>query len=528
MRRSERNWCLAYAFVLAVLTTLPYLLAYASEGEAWRFSGFLFGVEDGNSYIAKMLQGANGAWLFRTPYTAQDQTGVVAFLPYLLLGKLASGEAMHEQLVALYHLFRIVSIPLAVWATYRFIARFVDEIQWRRWATLLATAGGGLGWLLLLATEGSLLGSGPLEFYSPETFGFLSIYGIPHLVLARALLLFGLTAYLDAAGKASKSWKAGGFLAFLALVQPLTVLVGYAVIGAHLIAVASSARKGELRATLAPWLKVIGRILLVSGPLVVYFAFSFLFDPFLRTWTDQNLILSPHPVHYLLAYGALLPLAFLGGRKLLRTGSVNVLLPITWVVLIPALAYAPHNLQRRLPEGAWVALVALSAAGLAAWKASPLGRRILAGSLLGLSLVSAIVLVGGGGMLALAPRQPVFLPVDQVRAFQRLGERAEFGEVVLASYATSNALPAWAPLRVVAGHGPESADLETIQPRVNGFYDERTPDSERLTLLDLFVVRYVIWGPEERNLGAWQPSEAGFLREWIDTEAYRIFVVDAD
>ena len=423
MKRSERSWCLIYALVLAVLTTLPYLLAYASEGEAWSFSGFVFGVEDGNSYIAKMLQGAHGAWLFRTPYTAQDQSGVVAYLPYLLLGKLASGGAMHEQLVALYHLFRIAAIPLGVWATYRFIARFVDEIRWRRWATLLATAGGGLGWLLLFVPGGTLLGSGPLEFYSPETFGFLGTYGLPHLVLARALLLLGLTAYLDAAKSEAGAWKAGLFFALLALVQPLTVLVGYAVIGAHLLAVAGSARKGEWRTTLAPWLRRTGKLALVSVPLVIYLTFSFLIDPFLRTWTEQNRILSPHPVHYLLAYGALLPLAFLGGRKLLRSGSADALLPIAWVLLLPALAYAPLNLQRRLPEGAWVALMALGAAGLSAWQIRPRSRRILAGSLLALSLVCTIILLSGGSMMAFAPQQPMFLHADQAQVFKRMGEQ---------------------------------------------------------------------------------------------------------
>jgi hypothetical protein len=92
-------------------------LAFQTQGEAWRFTGFVFAVEDGNSYIAKMLLGANGAWLFRTPYTADPQRGVLAFLPYLLLGKLAAGEGIHEQLVALFHLFRILAIPAAVLAT---------------------------------------------------------------------------------------------------------------------------------------------------------------------------------------------------------------------------------------------------------------------------------------------------------------------------------------------------------------------------------------------------------------------------
>ena len=63
------------------LLTLPYLIAYSSQGRGSRFSGFLFGVEDGNSYIADMRQGADGAWLFRDPYTSESQRGEPLYLP---------------------------------------------------------------------------------------------------------------------------------------------------------------------------------------------------------------------------------------------------------------------------------------------------------------------------------------------------------------------------------------------------------------------------------------------------------------
>jgi len=527
MKRKELNWCLWYALVLAALTTLPYLLAFSAQGESWRFSGFLFAVEDGNSYIAKMLQGASGAWLFRTPYTTYPQGGVLAFLPYLLLGKLASGEALHEQLVVLFHLFRILAIPLAVLGTYRFVGLFVSETKWRRWATLLATAGGGLGWMLLLVPGESLLGSGPLEFYSPETFGFLGIYGIPHLVLARALLLFALAAYLEAPGTKAGAWKSGALLALLALVQPLAVLVGYAVIGAHLLASAGAARKAELRKALAPWLKAVGQIMLVSAPLVAYLAWSFLKDPYLGIWTEQNVIRSPHPLHYVLAYGALLPLAIAGGRKLAREQGARGLLPIAWVILIPALVYAPHDLQRRLPEGAWVAIVTLAAIGLAAWKRKKPNARAIATLLLVVSLPSAALLVCGGAMLALAPRSPVFVTVDQAGVFESLASRAEIDDVVLASFATSNALPAWAPVRVTVGHGPESARLEDVLPRVNAFYTEDTSDLERQFLLDEFGVRFVFWGPEERALGSWQPGSAAYLDVIIQSDVYEVFAIEA-
>jgi hypothetical protein len=120
----ERRWVWIYAVLVMLVTAIPYFLGYASQGEGWRFSGFVFGVEDGNSYIAKMLSGAAGNWLFRTPYTTEPQRGVLAFLPYLLLGKLASHPALHEQLVALFHLFRILAGMLEILATYQFLAFF--------------------------------------------------------------------------------------------------------------------------------------------------------------------------------------------------------------------------------------------------------------------------------------------------------------------------------------------------------------------------------------------------------------------
>jgi len=104
---AERRWVMIFATIVMLITTIPYLVGYASQGQEWRFTGFIFGVEDGNSYIAKMLLGSSGSWMFRTPYTASYQRGVIAFLPYILLGKLAQGSGVHEQLVALYHLFRI-------------------------------------------------------------------------------------------------------------------------------------------------------------------------------------------------------------------------------------------------------------------------------------------------------------------------------------------------------------------------------------------------------------------------------------
>ena len=57
----ERRWVFIFAIIVIVLTSIPYLVGYARQGDDWIFTGFVFGVEDGNSYIAKMLGGGSGA-----------------------------------------------------------------------------------------------------------------------------------------------------------------------------------------------------------------------------------------------------------------------------------------------------------------------------------------------------------------------------------------------------------------------------------------------------------------------------------
>ena len=113
---AERRWVLVFAALVALLTSLPYLVGFYAQGDEWVFTGFVFGVEDGNSYIAKMLSGAFGAWKFVSPYSAYPQTGVWIYPLYIWLGKLAAPPGLHEQLVALFHMLRLGAVFLAVLA----------------------------------------------------------------------------------------------------------------------------------------------------------------------------------------------------------------------------------------------------------------------------------------------------------------------------------------------------------------------------------------------------------------------------
>jgi hypothetical protein len=526
MTKSDRTWCIAYAVFLAALTSVPYFMGFTVQGEAWHFTGFVFGVEDGNSYIAKMLLGGQGDWLFRTPYTVSHQRGVIGFFPYLILGKLAAGEALHEQLVALFHLFRILSIPAIVLAIYRFVAIFLPDRRWRRWVTILGTIGGGLGWILPMFGVFSIFGTIPLSFYSPETFGFLAIFGLPHLILGRAFLFMALTHYLLSPHEPKRGWVAGLLILGLTLIQPVAVIPIYVVIVAHQAAIYIRHRLGRSNLAYRDWFQSGVRSLAVPLPMVGYLAYMFNRDPFLSTWTTQNRILSPHPIHYLLAYGLILAPALVGGWRLIQKGKDTGILLVVWGLSLPFLAYAPYNLQRRLPEGVWIALLTMAAIGIAgmvlslrSWNYFILWMTLL------LSIPSSLVLIAGGLTRARNPAEPVFRPADEIDAALWFRNRVPRGSAVLSAFETGNVLPAWIPIHVVIGHGPESVDLATLVPEVEAFYNLEMTNPERRDFLVDKHVDFVWHGPYERRLGDWDPESADYL-EMIYTEGlYSIYRV---
>jgi hypothetical protein len=552
----ERRWVLWFALLISLLTSLPYIVGAFAGGETWAFTGFVFGVEDGNSYISNMLSGAAGNWLFRTSYTTQPQSGALIFLHYIFLGKLSVPAGEHWQLLLLYHLFRIFSIFMVCLATYQFIAFFIPEISLRRWGLALGTLGGGLGWLILLFGWGELLGrlplsdvpglNLPLAFYSPETFGFLALYGLPHVSLARALLIWGLRHYLKLASQDSGEpfpWLKGaltGIIWLLALLaQSLTGMVTGAAAGFYLLGLVIWQGVLKLLGRGTDWQRIwrVSKVTLWVGifalPLVIYYIYIFQRDSVLRLWNMQSPLPSPNPIFYLFAYGLLIPFAIFGGVRLIRRRPWVGFLPVSWVIALPILAYAPFNMQRRLVDGIWIALIVLALAGVSSAYITQdqdadnsLRRlRLWFYGLSAFGFVAAFILVVGGVLASLNPSPPLYRPVDQVRAFNELSQIADPGEVVLSSNATGNPLPAYAQLRVVIGIQTLTVAYQEVAAQVYSFYQEDSSDILRQELLEGWGVDYVYWGPDEKLLGGWDPNQAVYLESIITVGEHHIYRV---
>ncbi len=523
---NDRRWVILTSILLLLLTSIPYLLGYFRQGLDWHFTGFIFGVEDGNSYLAKMLSGSFGSWLFRSPYTTMDQKGALAFLPYILLGKLAYPPEIHDQLVAFFQIFRWLSGGLLVWVVYSFVGLHITDGRQRKFATVIILVGGGLGWLGWLLFPAGWAGRMPLEFYSPEAFGFLSLLGLPHLSAARALLLFGFIFFLnnnDPANWRRNALYGGASWFLVGFFQPLTIVVGYGVLACHLVLTFAVNKDERWKYTL-PLLKKAAIIAGISSPWVIYNLIYFGSDPYLQAWYRQNIIDSPPLSHYLWSYAIFLAAAVPAVVKAFRQRDERDLILIAWVTCAVLLAYFPYNVQRRFIDGIWIALVVL---GFRSYQLVNRGylKNVYQG-LMGLTTIAPILLllILTGGIWTKA--EPVYRESPEISLFKEIELVARPGDTVLAAYDTANALPAWAPVFVLAGHGPESANLRNILPDIEVFYTGTRDSNWQQRFLESNGIDFVIFGPHERSLTTKTTLDGRSFTKIYDQSGYQLFRVE--
>jgi hypothetical protein len=519
--KQEWRWVIIWAVSIMLITLIPYLYGWSLSTPQTQFSGFFIGVEDANSYLAKMLMGAKDGWLFHLPFTSEPHPGVFLFTFHLLLGKISTATGLPPTLT--YHLARVILGLLFLGAAYQFIAAFTDNIKVRKVAFLLVGLGSGLGWLVIVTGWADRIGL-PLEIYLPEGFNFLILLHLPHLLMAEILLLGGFLLLLRAWQVERKAWLwavCAGLTFFLALV----IAAFYLVVIVAVLAVTLLLHWWLIRRL--PWTEIglAALAVAITLPIALYNFWVFTSIPVFQVLGQQNIVRSPAPVHYILAYGVLVVLAIPGIKVFWHKQDPYGLFLIAWVVAVPLLVYLPFNLQRRLVMGVQLPLSILAATGLfhlcqtrvKLWRQSSLGLVIFS------SLTNIFLLVGGLVNIS-AQQPPIFHPTTQVEAIQWLAHTAN-GEVVLAVYETGNILPAYANVRAFVGHGPETIYSDEKQAQARQFFSGTTGDEWRRELLKKFNVRYVYYGPDEKAAGDFAPGQVPYLHQVYKNEAVQIFEV---
>jgi hypothetical protein len=578
-RITRREWLIAalYALIVLLLTSIPYWLAWSREGADWSFSGFMLGVQDGASYLAKLRLGARGLWEFYLLHTPEPHAGTPLInLPYILPGQIVrlfiapDDPRLPFILIGVFHLLRWLCGVLFIVAVYGFVARFLRRPADRILATVLVTLGGGLGWLLAVTGNNDWLGSPPVDLFVPEAFPFHMLYGLPHLSLAGAGMLGGMAMLLGSgeqsrdlmqypsrlagsspgtpSGKAAKRqsrdfmaedvgatrrvaptgrwWLTTVCWLITGLSVPFYLAVIYVVLAAWGAASWGIQRRFPLvllRRALVP--------ALLTLPLFAYYVLAFRGNPALAQWSAQNLLASPHPLHYLLAFLLLLIPAAWGARRAWGRARLEFrqALLLAWPLIVPVLVYLPINVQRRLATLVIVPLAILTVMGLR-WMIHQRPRlRFARPLLLTATLATSAFLIFTGVLGALNPYVPLYRAAGELRALQWLNAQAPVDTVVLASFETGNVIPAYTNLRPFVGHGPESLFALAKTDQTLAFFGGQMEESQRQALYAEFAIRYIFYGPleckraVEAGADPAAPAWVGDADLVYDAEGYQIY-----
>ena len=536
--RTEWRWVVVWIIIALIITSIPYVIGALRSTPDHVFSGFVIAVEDGNLYLAKMNEGAHGAWLFHLPYTSEPHMGTLFHIFYLLLGKLAVITTLAP--IVIFHLARVICAALLLLVLYRFIAMFVASRAARRIAFLIIVFSGGLGWLLILIGQPNWLDSAPIDLISPEAFVFLTIYAFPHIALARMLLLIGLMLmWSDDPRRGRRLLEAGVCWSLMGLLVPMDVGVADAVLGTSLVAEALLRRRIDW-----PQVRRAIVVMLITAPVPIYSFLVFKMDPILAVWFNQSILSSPSPLHYVAAYLLMGVLAIIGLRQNPHSEIRSPKL-ISWLIIIPILIYLPVSFQRRLFESWQIPLCIFASIGLVyhvlpAWRRSRLVRWLAThrrysprrlrqwavAALLVISSLTYILLLSNHIVFMIAQQPPGFRAGGEIAALDWLNQYATDADVVLSSEYTGNFLPARVAARAFLGHGPETAYSEQKRALVAAFYTAATSGEARQAFLRDWPITYVFYGPLEKQLGQVDLTRLNNLALVYEQNGYQIYRVN--
>ncbi len=519
------------SFGMMAITAVPYLVGALASTPDRVFNGLLIHVEDLYSYLAKMNQGAHGAWLFHLPYTASPQPGVFLYEFYLLLGKLSI--LIGWPLVVTYHVARLILGFGLLLVIHRFIAEFVRPPAVRWIAFGMIALMGGTGWINVLSGHPLMLDSLPIDLILPEGFTFLLLYAFPHLILARMLLLWGSLRVWRAGetGSMPASIGAGAIWLAMSIVQPVYGAVVIAIAVMMFAARSITARRLDWRQARVGIVPSI----MASG-MALYVWLVFRSDPIYGQWGSTP-ITSPTPLLYVLTYAIPIALAIGGVWYSIHRHDAGLMFMVMWTIVGPILLYAPTNVQRRLIEGWQIPLSVMAAYGLVRlvrrWKAwqqtyRASRRRFQRATIhvvIALMTPTYALMLVWHITVAAAPQSMFFEDGALVAAANWLNQHTTYDDGVLASYVSSTIIPSRAGVRVLLGHPSETVSVDDRKAEVAQFFRSATSDQWRRDLLDRFRLDYVLVGPSEKQLGDFDPTRASYLKAVFAAGNTRVYQV---
>jgi hypothetical protein len=123
---------------------------------------------------------------------------------------------------------------------------------------------------------------------------------------------------------------------------------------------------------------------------------------------------------------------------------------------------------------------------------------------------------------------PFYLTRDEVNALEWLGESAAPDDIVLCSLTVGQYVPALSGKTAFLAHWAQTVDFYDKRERVARFFDAGVSDAERAETVRTFGVDYVLRGPAERALGAYDPAATPWLTLAYSAGQVDVYCVEGD
>lgn len=499
MSKLRDSWFVVIiSLVVLCLVCLPYILAARVSGTDFVFNGFLFNPFDGNTYLAKMLQGWQGHWRFTLPYTADPGEGAFLFIFYLGLGHLA--RILNLPNIVVFHLARFLGAALLLWTLWRYFGALFSSSRPRKFAFALAALGSGMGWLLV--ASGTLTS----DFWVAEAYPFLTSYANPHFPISLSLLLWLLMPPLDRALRVWQLAVIGAGALALSILSPFGVVVVLMVSGGDFL------RRVLQKSWSWNLFWRLFSILLLGVPVMFYDLWAVAVDPVLAGWNAQNLTPSPPLWDLLVSFLPALLLAVVGAWGVIRwrkqdlhleAGSPEDWVPfLLWVSLGLFLMYLPWGLQRRFIIGFYIPIAGLSAIGLELLAAGrPRRYRALVAVVFILAIPTNMIVLLAGFQATRIHDHQVYITKGEHQALTWIANNSGFEDLVLSSPEMGLFIPAYTGRQVIYGHPFETVDADHEEKAVTEFYSGNYSEAQMQDFIIDRGVDYIFFGPRERVLG---------------------------
>ncbi len=535
LREGEIRPVLVMAAVVMAVTIVPYAAALYLGAPDQVFGGFIWGVDEGNAYMAWIRQASEGRVLLANQYTTEPQNPHFFNLFFSFCGAISAAADMPPIIV--FRALRVIGGIFTLGSFYWLVSLLTADRWVRRSALGLCALGSGLGWLVVYAHEAGIdLGLRPIDVgvwwqVQPEAVTFLSAQLNPLFIISMGLMCLVMGYALIALETSSRpaAVLSGAVLLVLGNVHTYDIFPVHFALGLWII-FGLCTRRYRLKDAATTYAMIF--LVALPAPLWSYWAANQ--DPayMAKALTDTKTL---GLVNYLVGYGLLGVLALVGLVAALRRPTRAddpatrpnqhhlLLFPALWILAHCIALVLPVSFQRKMIEGLHMPISMLAGVGvvflgrLLTRRPEQAGNQKLVRRQMAMVVIAAVALTVPSNMVFVAQCMenvrtnnemllevlvpPIYMSGDYAGAVRWLAGESQAGEVVFSSSLIGSHIPAHAPCTVYIGHWAETLQFGRKLGDVMRFYAPGSGVDRAATVRQLGLA-YVMYGPYERMLGA--------------------------